>query len=138
MEKKFETIELEIDWEGPGLAAPRSIPRAPAVPNSVPSEAEPAESDRVCAPADAANPAPAPAYHPADTRSSASAHASGDPEAVRTQLESGAAAADEPKAEVAELEALEELEEVEELDDSFLEPVDGPPGSSSGQSDSGK
>jgi hypothetical protein len=54
---------------------------------------------------------------------------------VRTQPQPGAAAAEEAEAEVAE---LEELEEVEELDDSFLEPVDGIPGSSSGQNDSGE
>ncbi len=137
MEKKFDIIELEIDWEGPGPRASRPIPRSPAIPTRVDSEAEQADADRVAAPTETAKAAPAPASVPAEAEIPASNSASAAPDDGKATLESAAAPA-EGEAEMAELEELEELEEVEELDDSFLEPVDEASGVAAGQNDPGK
>ena len=134
MEKKFDIIELDIDWEGPGRSVSRPIPRAPAVPASVTNEGVEAESRPVVAPDESAHSVPASPSAAEQVEVSAPAVASAVSRSVEPELDSPTAPS-EDDAELEELEELEDLEEVEELDDSFLEPVGDAPGAATDQDD---
>jgi hypothetical protein len=134
MEKKFDIIELEIDWESTGPSVSRPIPRAPAVPASATNEAVQEEPERVVAPGASAQSAPVSPSGDEENRVPAQVAASVVSKDVEAEPESATLPA-EDEGEAAELEELQDLEEVEELDDSFLEPADGAPELPPGQNE---